>query len=182
MADSEPGRASIDLQIVFIHVPFANPWQTSPAHGYTFGVGHMRPASRGTLTLACADARSAPLIDFRYLDEDDDLRALVSGVRRALEVSEAAAFDDWRGRSHPLLGADDATVAGFVRDAVQSYGHAAGSCRMGVDSLSVVDPALRVRGLAGLRVADASIMPEIVSTNTNAATVMIAEKAADLLR
>jgi choline dehydrogenase len=182
MADSEPGRASIDLQIVFIHVPFANPWQTVPEHGYTFGVGHMRPTSRGTLTLASSDARAAPLIDFRYLDEDDDLRALVSGVRHALDVSEAAAFDDWRGRSHPLLGADDATVAAFVRDAVQSYGHAAGSCRMGVDSLSVVDPQLRVRGLAGLRVADASIMPEIVSTNTNAATVMIAEKAADLLR
>ena len=182
MADSERGRASIDLQIVFIHVPFANPWQTSPEHGYTFGVGHMRPASRGTLTLAAADVRSAPLIDFRYLDEDDDVRALISGVRHALEISEAPAFDDWRGRPHPLLGADDATVAAFVRDAVQSYGHAAGSCRMGVDSLAVVDPQLRVRGLAGLRVADASIMPQIVSTNTNAATVMIAEKAADLLR
>ena len=182
MADSEPGRASIDLQIVFIHVPFANPWQTAPAHGYTFGVGHMRPASRGTLTLASSDARSAPLIDFRYLDEDDDLRALVAGVRHALDISEAAAFDDWRARPHRLLGADDATIAAFVRDAVQSYGHAAGSCRMGVDSLSVVDPQLRVRGLTGLRVADASVMPEIVSTNTNAATVMIAEKAADLLR
>lgn len=69
-----------------------------------------------------------------------------------------------------------------VRDVVQSYGHAAGSCRMGVDALSVVDPHLRVHGLAGLRVADASIMPEIVSANTNAATVMIGEKAADLLR
>jgi choline dehydrogenase len=182
MADSELGRASIDLQIVFIHVPFANPWQTTPEHGYTFGIGHMRPASRGTLTLASADVRSAPLIDFRYLDEDDDLRALIAGVRHALQISETPAFDDWRARSHPLLGADDATIAAFVREAVQSYGHAAGSCRMGVDSGSVVDPRLRVHGLAGLRVADASIMPDIVSTNTNAATVMIAEKAADLLR
>jgi choline dehydrogenase len=182
MLDSEPGRSSVDLQIVFIHVPFANPWQALPEHGYTFGVGHMRPASRGTLTLASPDARSAPLIDFRYLDEDGDLRALISGVRHALDISEAAAFDDWRGRSHRLLGAGDAVLADFVRDAVQSYGHAAGSCRMGVDALAVVDPELRVRGLAGLRVADASIMPEVVSTNTNAATVMIAEKAADLLR
>jgi choline dehydrogenase len=181
MADSEPGRASIDLQIVFIHVPFANPWQASPEHGYTFGIGHMRPSSRGTLTLASADPRSAPLIDFRYLDEADDLRALIAGVRHALEISETPAFDQWRGRSHPLLGADDAAIAAFVRDAVQSYGHAAGSCRMGVDALSVVDPQLRVHGLSGLRVADASIMPEIVSTNTNAATVMIAEKASDLL-
>jgi choline dehydrogenase len=182
MLDSEPGRASADLQIVFIHVPFANPWQPSVEHGYTFGVGHMRPASRGTLTLASPDPRSAPLIDFRYLDEDGDLRALISGIRHALEISEAAAFDDWRGRSHPLRGAGDGVMADFVRDAVQSYGHAAGSCRMGVDALAVVDPELRVRGLAGLRVADASIMPEVVSTNTNAATVMIAEKAADLLR
>jgi choline dehydrogenase len=182
MLDSEPGRPSADLQIVFIHVPFANPWQALPEHGYTFGVGHMRPASRGTLTLASPDARSAPLIDFRYLDEDGDLRALISGVRHALDISQAAAFDDWRGRSHRLLGAGDAVLADFVRDAVQSYGHAAGSCRMGLDALAVVDPELRVRGLAGLRVADASIMPEVVSTNTNAATVMIAEKAADLLR
>jgi choline dehydrogenase len=182
MADSEPGRASIDLQIVFIHVPFANPWQQVPARGYTFGVGHMRPVSRGTLTLASPDVRSAPLIDFRYLDESDDLRALIAGVRHALAISQAAAFDDWRGRPHPLLDADDAAIAAFVRDAVQSYGHAAGSCRMGVDAQSVVDPRLRVHGLAGLRVADASIMPTVVSTNTNAATVMIAEKAADLLR
>ncbi|WP_433508912.1 GMC family oxidoreductase [Nonomuraea sp. CA-143628] len=182
LLDSEPGRASADLQIVFIHVPFANPWQRSPEHGYTFGVGHMRPAGRGSITLSSSDPAASPLIDFRYLGESHDLRALVSGVRHALEISETAAFDEWRSGSHPLAGADDETIAAFVREAVQSYGHAAGSCRMGVDASSVVDPRLRVHGLAGLRVADASIMPEIVSTNTNAATVMIAEKAADLLR
>jgi choline dehydrogenase len=92
------------------------------------------------------------------------------------------AFDHWRAGSSPLLGADDATLTAFVREAVQSYGHAAGSCRMGVDSLAVVDPRLRVHGLDRLRIADASVMPTIVSTNTNAATVMIAEKAADLLQ
>lgn len=182
LLDSAPGRASVDLQIVFIHVPFTNPWQAAPEHGYTFGIGHMRPASRGSLTLASSDPKVSPLIDFRYLHEIYDLHALVSGVRHALEISETAPFDEWRGGTHPLVGADDETISAFVREAVQSYGHAAGSCRMGVDSLSVVDPQLRVHGLAGLRVADASVMPEIVSTNTNAATVMIAEKASDLLR
>lgn len=182
LLDSEPGRTSVDLQIVFIHVPFTNPWQSAPEHGYTFGVGHMRPASRGRLTLAGADPETPPLLDFRYLDQAQDLRALVAGVRHALEIGRTAPFDAWRGAEHPLAGADDRTVEAFVRDAVQSYGHAAGSCRMGVDALSVVDPQLRVHGLTGLRVADASVMPEIVSTNTNAATVMIGEKAADLLR
>ncbi|GAA2221205.1 GMC family oxidoreductase [Micromonospora olivasterospora] len=180
LLDSEPGRASIDLQIVFIHVPFTNPWQSAPEHGYTFGIGHMRPASRGVLELASPDPAVPPRIDFRYLDEPADIRALVCGVRHALRISEMPAFDDWKARSHPLLTADDATVTAFVREAVQSYGHAAGSCRMGVDSHAVVDPQLRVRGLHGLRIADASVMPTIVSTNTNAATVMIAEKAADL--
>lgn len=176
---SEPGRASIDLQIVFIHVPFANPWQTVPKHGYTFGIGHMRPHSRGTVTLG-ADGQA--IIDFRYLDDEEDLRALVAGVRVALALSETEAFAPYRSASHPLVGTSDAQIAAFVRGAVQSYGHASGSCRMGSDAAAVVDPRLRVRGVAGLRIADASVMPAIVSTNTNAATVMIAEKAADLIR
>lgn len=182
LLDSEPGRASIDLQIVFIHVPFANPWQQVPEHGFTFGIGHMRPLSRGSVRLDAADPDGAPLIDFRYLDDPEDLRALTAGVRAALDLSETSAFAEYRVGSHPLVGAGDDAIVAFIRDAVQSYGHAAGSCRMGSDDGAVVDPQLRVRGISGLRVADASIMPSIVSTNTNAATVMIAEKAAELIR
>jgi choline dehydrogenase len=181
-ADSEPGRASCDLQMVFIHAPFANDWQQVPAAGFTFGVGHMRPASRGRLSLRSADPAVAPVLDFGYLSEPDDLRALVSGVRQALEISSRPAFGRWRAGSHPVRGADDAAVRAFVRAAVQSYGHASGTCRMGVDTDAVVGPDLRVRGLDGLWVADTSVMPTIVSTNTNAATVMIAEKASDLIK
>jgi choline dehydrogenase-like flavoprotein len=181
-ADSEPGRASCDLQLVFIHAPFANDWQRVPADGFTFGVGHMRPASRGRLSLRSADPAVPPVLDFGYLTEPDDLRALASGVRQALEISSQPAFKPWRAGPHPLRGADDATVRAFVREAVQSYGHAAGTCRMGVDTHAVVGPDLRVRGIDGLWVADASVMPTVVSTNTNAATVMIAEKASDLIK
>jgi choline dehydrogenase len=181
-ADSEPGRASCDLQIVFIHVPFANPWQPAPDNGYTFGIGHMRPASRGVLSLRSADPAVPPRLDFGYLTEPADMRALVSGVRHALEISTMPAFKPWHAGPHPLRGADDQEVRAFVRDAVQSYGHAAGTCRMGVDTQSVVDPRLRVHGLEGLWIADASVMPTIVSANTNAATVMIAERASDLIK
>jgi choline dehydrogenase len=110
------------------------------------------------------------------------MRALVSGVRHALEISTMPAFKPWHAGPHPLRGADDQEVRAFVRDAVQSYGHAAGTCRMGVDTQSVVDPRLRVHGLEGLWIADASVMPTIVSANTNAATVMIAERASDLIK
>jgi len=180
--DSEPGRASCDVQIVFIHVPFANPWQPAQGNGYTVGLGHMRPASRGVLSLRSADPTVPPRLDFGYLTEPDDMRALVSGVRHALEISGMPAFKPWRAGPHPLSGADDPAVRAFVRDAVQSYGHAAGTCRMGVDTQSVVDPRLRVHGIEGLWIADASVMPTIASTNTNAATVMIAERASDLMK
>ncbi|HEY2509191.1 MAG TPA: GMC family oxidoreductase N-terminal domain-containing protein [Streptosporangiaceae bacterium] len=180
--DSEPGRAGADLQLVFIHGKMANPWQQVPEHGYTFGVGHMRPASRGVLSLRSPNPAVPPRLDYRYLSEPADIRALVAGARLVLDISTKPGFARWRGAPHPLLGADDQTLEAFVREGVKSYGHSCGTCRMGVDAQSVVSPLLRVRGLEGLWVADASVMPMIVSTNTNAATVMIAEKAADLIR
>jgi choline dehydrogenase len=88
----------------------------------------MRPASRGVLSLRSADPTVPPRLEYRYLSEPDDLRALLSGARQALEISEMPAFAPWRAGPHPLRGADDATLRAFARDAVKSYGHSAGTC------------------------------------------------------
>jgi choline dehydrogenase len=179
--DALPGP---DLQICLVYAPFLNPWQQANGNAYTFAVGHMRPASRGRLTVASSDPGQPPVIDPGYLDEPHDLDMLVAGVRKALDLRTQPAFADWRGRDD-MSGIEHATQAGlaeFVRQGVSTFCHAVGSCRMGVDSDAVVSPELKVHGLDGLRVADASVMPSITSTNTNAATIMIGEKAADLIR
>jgi choline dehydrogenase len=173
-----------DLQIVLVYAPFYNPWQEASTNAYTFAVAHMRPASRGRVTLASSDPRQRPLIDPNYLGERHDLEMLVQGVQMALDLRTQPAFADWRGRdvmSGIEQGGSQALID-FVRGGVSTFGHLVGTCRMGVDDQAVVDSRLMVRGLDGLRVADASIMPSITTTNTNAATIMIAEKAADLIR
>jgi len=173
-----------DLQIVLIYAPYLNPWQEPVANAYTFAVGHMRPASRGRLSLASADPGRPPVIDPGYLDQQHDLDTLVTGVRKALELRTQPAFRQWRGRD-AMTGIEHAgpsALAEFVRHGVSTFSHAVGTCRMGIDDNAVVDPQLRVHGLHGLRVADASVMPSITTTNTNAATIMIGEKAADLIR
>jgi choline dehydrogenase len=179
--DTLPGP---DLQIVLIYAPYLNPWQEPAANAYTFAVGHMRPASRGRLSLASADPGRRPVMDPGYLGERHDLETLVTGVRKALELRTQPAFRQWRGRD-AMSGIEQAgpsVLAEFARHGVSTFSHAVGTCRMGVDNYAVVDPQLRVHGLRGLRVADASVMPSITTTNTNAATIMIAEKAADLIR
>jgi choline dehydrogenase-like flavoprotein len=179
--DALPGP---DLQIVLIYAPYLNPWQEPVANAYTFAVGHMRPASRGRLSLASADPGRPPVIDPGYLAERHDLETLAAGVRKALELRTQPAFRQWRGRD-AMSGTEHAgppALAEFVRHGVSTFSHAVGTCRMGIDDNAVVDPQLRVHGLRGLRVADASVMPSITTTNTNAATIMIGEKAADLIR
>jgi choline dehydrogenase len=179
--DALPGP---DLQIVLIHAPYLNPWQEPAANAYTFAVGHVRPTSRGRLSLASADPGQRPVIDPGYLDERHDLETLVAGVRKALELRTQPAFGPWRGRD-AMSGIEQAgppALAEFVRHGVSTFSHAVGTCRMGVDDLAVVDPQLKVRALRGLRVADASVMPSITSAATNATTIMIGEKAADLIR
>jgi choline dehydrogenase len=171
-----------DLQIVLIDAPFLNPWQQAPPDSYTFAVAHMRPQSRGGLTLASADPDTPPRIDPNYLGERHDVEMLLQGVEKALDLQPTEAFRDWHGRAAtagPAPG--EAATVDFLRDAVNTFSHPVGTCRMGVDEMAVVDAELRVHGLDGLRVVDASVMPSITSTNTNAATIMIAEKAADLI-
>ena len=152
-------------------------------HGYALHACVLRPKSRGRVTLRSADPTDDPLIDPDFLSHPDDLPLMVKGVRAARAVLAAPAFDPFRGEEIFPGNAvqSDADIADFVRRKAESIYHPVGTCKMGRDDMAVVDDMLRVHGVAGLRVVDASIMPTLVGGNTSAPTVMIGEKAADLI-
>ncbi len=159
-------------------------FETPPGHGFTVLAGLVGTKSAGSLTLASADPLEAPLIDFACLSHDDDVRVLLEGVKLGRRIAMSAAFDAWRGDEY-LPGAHvtaDADLILFIREFATTIYHPACTCKMGNDSLAVVDERLRVHGLQGLRIADASIMPRIINANTNAPCSMIGEKAADMIR
>ena len=151
----------------------------------TITVSHVTPRSRGTIRLRSARALVAPVIRGNYLQDPMDVEALVRGVHLARSFGASSAYDALRGEEiEPGPSArTDTDLAAFVRRAADTIYHPAGTCRMGLksDAAAVVDSELRVRGVNGLRVADASIMPEVVNATTHAACVMIGEKAAELL-
>lgn len=152
--------------------------------GVTLNSAFMRPLSRGTVRLASADPAAAPLIDPNYWAEPYDRAMSIEGLRLAREIMRQKALKDYVMAERlpgPEAETDEALADYGIRNAKTDH-HPAGTCRMGTDAESVVTPDLRVRGIEGLRVCDASIMPSVVSANTNAATVMIGEKAADLIR
>lgn len=178
--ESLPGP---DMQLMFIHVPFAPPHVESPANSYTFGIACV-PEARGSVTITGPDPDAAPVIDPNYLGDERDVQRMVDGLKVARRIAAAAPFAPWRGREvHPGPDAvSDEDLRAYVAEGTGQYFHPVGTCAMGTTPESVVDPELRVHGLDGLRVVDASVMPRIVSVNTNAAVLMIAEKAADLIR
>jgi choline dehydrogenase len=176
-------RPGPDLQPLFVHLVYPAESYPVPEHGYTIAPGIVRPLSRGTLRLASADPEAAPLLDPNVLAERYDLEAMVDAVELCREIGGQRAFDAWR-KAEVAPGPEARTrddLRAYVRRVVATYHHQVGTCRMGLDSLAVVDPQLRVYGVEGLRVADASIMPSVPSGNTNAPSIMIGEKAAELL-
>jgi choline dehydrogenase len=176
---SDPALEHPDLELIFAPVPYIeHGLVTPPGHGITIGVILLQPASRGTIAPRSADPGDPPLVDAGYLTDPSDLTRLVAGIGRAQELFATAAL-----ASHvtePMMpAAGETDLAEFVRANSQTLYHPVGTCRMGADADAVVDPDLRVRGVDGLRVVDASVMPTIVRGHTHAPTVMIAERAAD---
>jgi len=185
---TRPSESRPDLQFFFMtvgskQVSFDN--ENFLARGRAFSVMPtlLYPKSQGEITLRSADPTQPPLIDPRYFSDDDDLRVLVDGVRMGQQIVRAKKLDFCRGKPlSPLCTAEDeATLRTEIRRRANTLFHPVGTCKMGSDPLAVTDAALRVHGLSGLRVVDASIMPTIVGGNTNAPVIMIAEKAADLI-
>lgn len=181
---SDPRLVGPDLQPLFMHLPYYAPGMEGPANAYTLCAGIIRPASRGTIKLTANDPAAPLHVDPNYLAEEADMKSLLAAVQLCRQIGEAPALADWREREvfpGPAV-TSEADLRDFIRRAAVTYHHMAGTCKMGVDSLAVVDPELRVYGVQGLRVADASIMPLVTSGNTNAPSIMIGEKAADMIK
>jgi choline dehydrogenase len=177
------GLPAPDQQPLFFHMPLYPEGYEGPPDGFTLLSGAIRPASRGSLRLASADPSVRPVVDPAYLGRAVDLDAMVAGVELCREIARQDALGDWRGDEiapGPAVRTTD-DVRAYVRRTAITYHHQVGTCKMGVDELAVVDPELRVYGVEGLRVADASVMPFVTSGNTHAPVVMIGERAADLV-
>jgi choline dehydrogenase len=172
-----------DTQPIHFSVPLYEPWMEGPPNAFTLLGGMVRPQSRGSIRLTGPDAGDPLIIDPQILSAEADLVALEASLAQVREMGTAPALREWGARE--LYPGPEITTAADVRDYIRktaiSYHHQVGTCKMGVDADAVVDPRLRVHGMEGLRVADASAMPAVISGNTNAPSLMIGERAADFL-
>jgi len=182
---SRPGVPYPDLQYHFL--PMAMTYdgsQLATGHGFQAHVGPMRSKSRGSVWLKTPEVRDHPGILFNYMSHEDDWEEMRAGVRLTREIFAQSPFDPYRGPelSPGIEVQSDEEIDEFIRARVESAYHPCGTCKMGTDPKAVVDPQCNVRGVDGLRVVDSSVMPQITTGNLNAPTIMIAEKAADIIR
>ncbi|MFE7900798.1 GMC family oxidoreductase [Streptomyces sp. NPDC057424] len=184
-AKTDPTMTAPDLQPLMSHAPIPVAGYDVPAegHGYTVMAGTIRPLSRGRMWLRSADPTQPPALDPQYYADPYDLAAMVTAIKQVREIGRQQALGDWR--SFEIAPGPDvvtnAEIAAYAKKALMSYHHQVGTCRMGTGPDAVVDPMLRVHGVPGLRVADASVMPAVPSGNTHAPAVMIGERCADFV-
>ncbi|RFN57801.1 GMC family oxidoreductase [Marixanthomonas ophiurae] len=179
---SRPDMFVPDLQPLFMGLPYYSPGYEGPENAFTFCAGLIRPVSRGEVKLNSANPDDTPYLDPNYLGEQADYDALYEAVKLCQKMGYTNAMKDWMKKEvYPGKNASEKEIEDYIRKSCATYHHMVGTCKMGIDSMAVVDPELKVHGIEGLRVADASIMPSITSGNTNAPSIMIGEKAADMI-
>lgn len=183
LIETEHATDGPDLQLLLIAAPYRSPSLPGPDVGYAIGFSAITPMSRGGIRLASRDPAVAPLIDPNYLGVERDVDVMAAGLQIARKIGAAEALSGWRGtemQPGPDVG-DTASVRDYLKQSLLVYFHYAGTAKVGTDDMAVVDLELRVHGIDGLRVADASIMPTSISANTNATVYAIAERAAELI-
>ena len=181
---SDPSQSGPDMQIAFVHVPFDVIIGQANPNAVSILPGIVRPTSRGWIRLASGNPLDKPLVNPNYLATEADTQRLLDAVKLARRIFATKAFSTWTAQEllpGPAVATDE-QLREFVRQRADSYHHQAGSCKMGVDDMAVVNPDLKVHSLEGVRVADASVMPVVPSGNCNAGVLMIAEKCADLIK
>lgn len=178
------GLEAPDIELIFAPAFFMEHGAANPqGHGFTIGVILLRPESSGSLTLKSREPGAHPAIRPNYLAAQNDIAALVAGLRFTRQLAAAPSFDPYRGNEvwPGVSKQSDEELTDYIRAKAETLYHPVGTCKMGSDAMAVVDDRLRVCGVAGLRVADASIMPAIIGGHINAPAIMIGERAADLI-